>query len=100
MIPARRAFGLGLLASIATAPAGWAQTRTIVDSVGRRAAVPERLTRVMAAAPPASVLLYVLAPEAMIGWVPPVSNDAKPFVLPAARELPASPPDRPRRRRR
>ena len=43
--------------------------RTVVDSAGRRVEIPQRLSRVLAAGPPASVLLYTLAPEKMIGWV-------------------------------
>jgi iron complex transport system substrate-binding protein len=90
MMPTRRAFALGLLASAAIRP-GWAQGHTIVDSVGRRVSVPDRVARVMAAGPPASILLYALAPDALVGWVPQLPADAKPFVLPAVRDLPASP---------
>ena len=90
MTSTRRAFALGLLASAAIRP-GWAQGRTIVDSVGRRVSVPDRVVRVMAAGPPASILLYALAPDALVGWVPQLPADAKPFVLPAVRDLPASP---------
>jgi len=91
MSPTRRAFALGLLASAAAIRPGWAQGHTIVDSVGRRVAVSDRVARVMAAGPPASILLYALAPEALVGWVPQLPADAKPFVLPAVRDLPASP---------
>jgi iron complex transport system substrate-binding protein len=66
-----------------------AQGRTLIDSVGRRVVVPDRVARVMTAGPPASILLYALAPEAMVGWVPPPVK-AKPFLLPAVRDLPAS----------
>jgi len=90
MMPTRRAFALGLLASADIRP-GWAQGHTIVDSVGRRVSVPDRVARVMAAGPPASILLYALAPDALVGWVPQLPADAKPFVLPAVRDLPASP---------
>jgi iron complex transport system substrate-binding protein len=90
MMPTRRAFALGLLANAAVRP-GWAQGRTIVDSVGRRVSVPDRVARVMAAGPPASILLYALAPDALVGWVPQLPANAKPFVLPAVRDLPASP---------
>jgi iron complex transport system substrate-binding protein len=45
----------------------------------------------MAAGPPASVLLYVLSPDALVGWVPQLPAEARSFVLPAARDLPASP---------
>ena len=40
----------------------------IVDSAGRKVDVPEHIDRVMAAGPPASVLMTMLAPEKLIGW--------------------------------
>ena len=46
-----------------------AQTRTVVDSVGRRVELPVHVGRVMPAGPPASILLYAVAPESMLGWV-------------------------------
>ena len=42
--------------------------RTITDSAGRQVTVPDRVSRVFAAGPPASVLVYVLAPELLAGW--------------------------------
>jgi iron complex transport system substrate-binding protein len=81
---------LGALAASVAARTAQAQSRSLVDSVGRRIDVPDRVARVMAAGPPASILLYVLAPEAMVGWVPQPPAEAKPFLLPAVRELPAS----------
>ena len=60
----------------------------IEDATGRRIAVPDRVERVMAAGPPATVVLYVLAPEKMIGWTAPPRPDEKPFLLPAVRDLP------------
>jgi iron complex transport system substrate-binding protein len=86
----RRSALLGLLASTALTRTGWAQPRKLTDSVGRSVEAPARATRVMAAGPPASILLYVLAPEAMVGWVPPPLANAKPFLLPGVRDLPSS----------
>ncbi|MBS0538480.1 MAG: ABC transporter substrate-binding protein [Proteobacteria bacterium] len=86
----RRAL-LGLLASSALTRGAYAAPRTLADSDGRNVAVPERVSRVLAAGPPASILLYVLAPDAMIGWVPQPGEDAKPFLLPQVRDLPATP---------
>jgi iron complex transport system substrate-binding protein len=60
----------------------------IEDATGRRMAIPDRIERVMAAGPPATVVLYVLAPEKMIGWTAPPRPDEKPFLLPAVRDLP------------
>jgi iron complex transport system substrate-binding protein len=62
--------------------------RDVIDSAGRRVQVPDRIARVMAAGPPASALLYVLAPEKMIGWnMKPRAADL-PFLLPMVQNLP------------
>lgn len=45
-----------------------AQAGTVSDAAGRSVTVPDRVERVLAAGPPASVVLYVLKPEALIGW--------------------------------
>ncbi len=65
-----------------------AQTRTFVDGAGRTVEVPERIERVMAAGPPASVLLYALAPDRMAGWVMKLSDEARPFIGERWRDLP------------
>jgi iron complex transport system substrate-binding protein len=62
--------------------------REVTDSAGRRITIPENVTRVFAAGPPASTLLYVIAPEKMIGWVRSPREAEKPFLLPQARGLP------------
>jgi iron complex transport system substrate-binding protein len=69
----RRTFGkslvaLAILAFIATTAASAQDAlRSITDSAGRRVEIPQRISRVLAAGPPASILLYTLAPEQMIG---------------------------------
>lgn len=63
--------------------------RPFVDAAGRTVEVPERAKRVLAAGPPASVLLYTLAPETMIGWVRAPSPDEAAFLTPETRGLPA-----------
>ena len=45
-----------------------AAARMVTDSAGRQVALPDRIERVLAAGPPASVLVYVLAPEKLAGW--------------------------------
>jgi iron complex transport system substrate-binding protein len=62
--------------------------RNVTDSAGRAVEVPDTIKRVFAAGPPASTLLYALAPQTMIGWVRKPLADEKPFLMPAARELP------------
>src|SRR5215469_1175052 len=54
-----------LAAGLRPAAAG----RPVSDLAGRSVNVPDRIERVMAAGPPASVLLYVLCPEKLVGWV-------------------------------
>lgn len=68
---------------------GLAQTRTVVDSAGRSVEVPEAPARVLAAGPPASVLLYALAPEKMVGWVREPTGEEKAFLAAPYRDLPA-----------
>jgi iron complex transport system substrate-binding protein len=64
------------------------QARSVTDSAGRTVEIPDQISRVFAAGPPASTLLYVLAPRDMIGWVRPPRDTEKPYLLPAVRGLP------------
>jgi iron complex transport system substrate-binding protein len=65
-----------------------ALARSVTDSAGRAVEIPEKISRVFAAGPPASVILYVLAPQDMIGWVRSPRAAEKPYLLPAVRALP------------
>ena len=71
------------------ASAGPSAARPFTDAAGRTVEVPERIERVVAAGPPASVLLYTLAPDLMAGWVSAPRPEALPFLEPRARALPA-----------
>lgn len=62
--------------------------RSITDAAGRVVEIPDRVERVLAAGPPASVLVYVLAPEKLAGWVREPKAEEKPFLLPAVQDLP------------
>jgi iron complex transport system substrate-binding protein len=66
-----------------------AAAREIVDSAGRAVTVPERVERVFAAGPPASILLYVLAPEKMTGWPNSLRPAERPYIAAPYRDLPA-----------
>jgi len=83
----RRA-ALGLLGAGLLARPAWAQTRTIVDSAKRKVTLPERVSRVFVAGPPASVLVYVLAPDTMVGWIRLPTPAEKEFLTAPARDLP------------
>ena len=65
-----------------------ADARMVTDSTGRQVNVPDQVARVFAAGPPAATMLYVLAPQLMVGWVHAPSAAAKSFMLPAAAALP------------
>ena len=60
----------------------------MTDSAGRQVELPQKIARVLAAGPPASVLLYTLAPEKMVGWVRTPSPTEKTFLTERVRELP------------
>jgi hypothetical protein len=67
--------------SVLSAPVSAAQ---IEDAAGRIVTIPDRVERVMAAGPPAAVVLYVLAPEKMIGWPAAPRPNERDLLLPAA----------------
>jgi iron complex transport system substrate-binding protein len=85
--PALRVAGSALAVLLALAQ-GAAAERVVTDSAGRQVAVPDRIERVFAAGPPAMVLLYVLAPDRMIGWPRAPHPDEMPYVAPEYRDLP------------
>jgi iron complex transport system substrate-binding protein len=53
-----------------------------VDAAERYVAVPDRIGRVMAADQSAAVLVFVLAPERLVGWSRPLSREQRAY-LPA-----------------
>jgi iron complex transport system substrate-binding protein len=66
-----------------------AEARPFTDAAGRTVEVPDKISRVLAAGPPASVLVYVLAPDKLTGWVRAPSDAEKPYLMPSVRDLPA-----------
>ena len=64
--------------------AAWSFT----DDGGRIVEIPDRVSRVLAAGPPAAVLIYVSAPDKLVGWVREPSAREKEFLLPAVQSLP------------
>ena len=71
--------GVLIAALVATALPATA-ARTVVDDAGRRVEIPDRIARVFAAGPPASILLYTVAPQTMVGWTRPLSAEERAFV--------------------
>lgn len=62
--------------------------RQITDSAGRSVRLPDTINRVMAAGPPASALVTMLAPERLIGWNRKPYADELPFLPAVTRALP------------
>ncbi len=77
-----------LLIGLAALLPSIAMAGEIIDSAGRRVAIPDRIEKVFAAGGPASILLYVLAPELMTGWPRRPREEEKPFIASPYRDLP------------
>ena len=77
----RRLFGLAAAALAAQAWPSWrVDAKPFTDTAGRRVDVPDPALRVFPAGPPASVTLYTVAPEKMLGWTQALGAEARPFL--------------------
>jgi iron complex transport system substrate-binding protein len=65
-----------------------AQSRTITDSAGRVVELPEQVGSVFAAGPPAAILLYIMAPDRMLGWPRANRADEREFLAQPYADLP------------
>jgi len=79
--------GAGAIAGVAFAPPLEA-AKPFTDSGGRRVNVPDEVHRVFPVGPPASVTLFTLAPEKMLGWPRAPSPEARSFLPTRYGELP------------
>ncbi len=68
------------------APADAQQSFT--DDGGRTVVLPAAVARVWPAGPPAEALLYIMAPDELLGWTHPISDDAKAFMAVPYASLP------------
>jgi iron complex transport system substrate-binding protein len=59
-----------------------------VDSTERYVVMPDRIGRVMPADQSAAVLIYVLAPEKLVGWSQPLSREQRAFMPAKLARLP------------
>lgn len=62
--------------------------RTVTDSAGRTVEVPDEIKTVFAAGPPASVLVYVVAPETLAGWPRALRPEERDYIAEPYRDLP------------
>lgn len=88
----RRLMQAGALAALAPSlfvrEAAAQSPRTITDSGGRAVAVPPRIERIYAAGPPASILVFAVAPDKLLGWTTPFREAERPFVAKKYLDLP------------
>lgn len=75
-----------LLAAFASL--GVQAAREFTDDAGRKVSLPDNVTRVYAAGPPASILVFALAPETLIGWTRAFKEDESPWIAPKYAQLP------------
>ncbi|MBV8537857.1 MAG: ABC transporter substrate-binding protein [Alphaproteobacteria bacterium] len=78
---------LAVLSMAAMATPCWAD-RTITDGAGRQVKVPDKVERVFVAGPPAAVVVYTLAPDKLLGWTHPLSDQAKALMPQKYADLP------------
>ncbi len=71
----RAALAALLLAAAAPALA----QREMLDAAGRYVVVPAKVERVYAAGPPASLLVFAINPEKLLGWTRALRDDEAPF---------------------
>lgn len=64
------------------------EAKPFTDAAGRTVELPDHIGKVLAAGPPASVLIYAIAPEKLAGWVREPKADEKPYLIEAVRGLP------------
>ncbi|MBB6262071.1 iron complex transport system substrate-binding protein [Paenochrobactrum gallinarii] len=79
---------LTLLIAAFFAIIGTVHARTFTDSAGRKVELPDTVNSVLAAGPPASVLIYTVAPEKLAGWVREPGAKDKEYLLKAVADLP------------
>jgi iron complex transport system substrate-binding protein len=77
-----------LVAALALLPLLGNAAREFTDDAGRRVRLPDRVERVYAAGPPASVLVFAIAPDKLIGWTRAFRENEAQWVDPRYASLP------------
>lgn len=78
--------GLGFAVCLSWSTA--ALSADVTDATGRTVAVPDQISHVLPAGPPAAILLESVAPDLMLGWPGPVSDPARALLPPIAAAVP------------
>jgi len=80
--------GVSLAALLLCLAAPAAAVREFTDDAGRKVSLPDKVERVYAAGPPASVLVFALAPDKLLGWTRAFRDNEKAWVPRKYAELP------------
>ena len=78
-------------AVLSTGPIHPSFAATFTDATGRAVTIPDHVSRVLPAGPPAAVLIASLAPDLLLGWPHPPSDAAKAFLPQSVAGLPSVP---------
>lgn len=70
--------------------AGGARAENFTDDAGRNVALPATVRKVFAAGPPASIILFALAPEKLAGWTTAWREHEVAFIDPRWAQLPVT----------
>jgi iron complex transport system substrate-binding protein len=76
----RRTLLAGFSATLAISPR--ARAESVTDGAGRAVAVPAQVARVFPAGPPATIMLYTVAPDLLLGWPRANRPAEREFLLP------------------
>ncbi|MEB8432283.1 iron ABC transporter substrate-binding protein [Cocleimonas sp. KMM 6892] len=68
----------------------FASAQNITDSAGRTVEVPENIQRIYAAGAPAAILIYILAPDMLLGWPREPHDYEREYIASPYRDLPAT----------
>jgi iron complex transport system substrate-binding protein len=63
-------------------------SRIVSDGAGRKVKIPPRVERIYASGPPASILVFAVAPDKLIGWTSAWRDAEKPFIARKYADLP------------
>lgn len=88
MSASRRQFLAASALLVAAPRVAWPRSRVVVDSAGRKVALPSTPQRVFPAGPPASILVFALAPDTLLGWTSAFRPGERPFVAERYANLP------------
>lgn len=65
-----------------------AYSRTITDMAGRKVSIPDRIQKAVALSPPATYMLYAIAPDTLAGLNFPLQGDEKTYTVERFKNIP------------